>query len=137
MVLQHGLNQVQRTIRILDMRIHKWLNGRKHNSMRVRIMFMFAGELNDWWIDWFLPFFPSKGETFDIIEFVECGIIKDFKDKTFEGCVRYHGIKKSMYDMLFDGYNVEIENIHWCPRHIEIELKPTDYNRDYWKEVNE
>jgi len=48
-----------------------------------------------------------------------------------------------MYDMLYDGYNVEIENIHWCPKHVEIELKPTSYERgercgrQYWKEISE
>lgn len=112
----------------------------KTEIMRARIMFDWAGNIYDWDIDWPLPFFPSKGETFDFKSFVDAGIIKDFEDVVFVGRDRYVGLEKSIMDMLQNEYNTVIENINWRATSIEIELTTTLYRRrdsmgyNLWKE---
>lgn len=93
--------------------------------MTTRIMFDWAGNIYDWYIDWPYPFFPSKGETFDFGSFVDLGIIKDFEDVEFIGVYRYKGLKRSIYDMLQNAYDTFIENINWGADRVEIELATT------------
>lgn len=115
----------------------------KTEFMRARIMFDWAGNIYDWDIDWPLPFFPNKGETFDFKSFVDAGIIKDFKDVVFVGLERHEGLEKSIMDMLQNEYNTVIENINWRATSIEIELTTTLYRRrdsmgyNLWKEKKE
>lgn len=97
--------------------------------MKARIMFDWAGNIYDWYIDWPLPFFPSKGETFNFEGFINNGVIKDFKDVVFVGCFRYEGLEKSIMDMLQNDYDTIIENINWRPTCVEIELTTTLYSR--------
>lgn len=97
--------------------------------MKTRIMFDWAGNIYDWYIDWPHPVFPHKGETLDFKSFVDTGIIKDFKDVVFVGHDRYEGLEKSIMDMLQNEYNTVIENINWRATFIEIELTTTLYPR--------
>lgn len=111
--------------------------------MRARIMFDWAGNIYDWYIDWPLPFFPSKGETFNFRSFVEEGVIEDFKDVMFVGQWRYDGLERSIMSMLQNDYHTVIENINWGVSYVEIELTTTLYLRtdssgySLWKEKRE
>lgn len=97
--------------------------------MKTRIMFDWAGNIYDWYIDWPLPFFPSKGEIFDFSSFIETGVISDFKDVKFVGRWRYRGLERSIMDMLQNSYDTVIENVNWRATCVEIELGTTLYLR--------
>lgn len=115
----------------------------KTEIMKARIMFDWAGNIYDWYIDWPLPFFPSKGETFAFSSFIDTGAIKDFKDVEFVGVWRYLGLERSIFDMLQNDYCTFIENINWRATCVEIELGTTLYLKQdasgnvLWKEKRE
>lgn len=90
-------------------------------------MFDWAGNIYDWYIDWPLPFFPSKGETFNFLSFIEAGVISDFKDVRFVGRWRYDGLEKSITGMLQNDYHTVIGNINWGATCVEMELATTLY----------
>ena len=107
--------------------------------MKVRIMFDWAGTIYDWYIDWEMPFFPRKGDTFEFSEFVDEEVIKDFKDIRFKGRYKYAGLEKSILGMLQNAYNTKIVNINWMPRKVELQITTDLFDNDssLWEEILE
>ena len=98
--------------------------------MKVRIMFDWAGNIYEWIIDWYLPYFPSVGDTLEFQDFVEKGIIKDFKDVKFKGRYKYDGLETSIYHMLQNCYQNKIVNINWLSDSVELEITSVIYENE-------
>ena len=117
------------------------LRKKKGDVMKVRIMFDWAGNIYEWIIDWGLPFLPTVGDTFALMDFVEKGIIKDFKDVKFRGVFRYDGLEKNISGMFINSYNTRVVGRTWNADIVEIEIATnlfdaTDENGIYlWKDV--
>lgn len=107
--------------------------------MKVRIIFDWAGNIYDWWIDWPHPFFPSVGDTFEITSFIDEGFIKNYKNVKFKGRFKYEGLESSILSMLQNCYNTKINNINWMANGAELEITTDLFEKDsiLWDEITE
>lgn len=68
---------------------------------------------------------PRKGETIDISEYIDAGIIKDFKNKKYKRRGQNTQMEFNLYDIIYPEFPV-IKEICWQAKYVEIQLKLDD-----------
>ena len=85
-------------------------------------------------IHWNLLFFPSIGDSLDLIEILSEGQVSETKNIYFTTRTALYSAEVSLFEVLEDCHNNKIVDILWSKEEVEIHIKPKRFTeKQIWE----